>query len=120
MMFIVRVAGAGPDDAGVRLLLSRETPVLVRERGAERDHFCVAEREAIERLRAGGWNVVAVRDGWYEDGRGGGMAVWGQGEFWEVRDTPFTVRESCQGVGSPGDGRGTGAVVDVRRGIFGV
>ena len=39
--------------------------------------------------------MAAVHDGWYADDHGGGVAIWGQGMFWEVRDTPFTVKEAC-------------------------
>jgi hypothetical protein len=39
--------------------------------------------------------VVLVHDGWYADDHTGGMAIWGQGMFWEVRDTPFTVKQAC-------------------------
>ena len=51
-------------------------------------------------LRASGWEVVELRDGWYEDDRGGGIAISGQGKYWEIRDTPFTVKEAV----GPGGG----------------
>ncbi len=35
---------------------------------------------------------MPVHDGWYADDTGGGVAIWGQGRHWEIRDTPFTVR----------------------------
>jgi hypothetical protein len=55
------------------------------------DLFCVGDEEAPERLRAQGWNVVLLHDGWYADDEGGGVAVWGNGRYWEVRATPFDV-----------------------------
>ena len=65
-------------------------------------------------------NVVPVHDGWYADDTGGGVAIWGQGRFWEIRDTPFTVRETSaerrRRIGQAADGE----VVNVRQAIFGV
>ncbi len=49
---------------------------------------------ATERLRAEGWNVVTLRDGWYQGDDEGGVAIWGHGKYWEVRDTPFSVKEA--------------------------
>jgi hypothetical protein len=55
--------------------------------------FCVGDADAGERLTAAGWTVVPVHDGWYADDHTGGVAVWGNGRYWEVRNTPFDVRE---------------------------
>ena len=46
---------------------------------------------ALQAMRDRGWSLVALRDGWYADDGEGGVAVWGQGAYWEVRDTPFSV-----------------------------
>lgn len=68
MIFLLRVDAALPDGARV---------VHTRQSG---DRFCVAEN--VE---------VALHDGWYPDEKGGGVAVWGNGRYWEVRSTPFDV-----------------------------
>jgi hypothetical protein len=48
------------------------------------------------------------------------VAIWGQGRYWEVRDTPFSVREAAGPEGEmPGEAE-NGSVVDVRKSIFGV
>jgi len=63
---------------------------------------------------------VPVHDGWYADDTGGGVAIWGQGRFWEIRDTPFTVRETSADVAAPTDGKASdGEVVNVRQAILG-
>ena len=124
MMFIVRGRGdwraCWPADAVVRIALTRQTPSIVAEREDQTDLFCIGEAPAAEQLRDQGWQIVLLRDGWYEDGAGGGVAIWGQGAYWEIRDTPFSVKEAvgpATAVGPDGDG---GETLDVRRGIFGV
>jgi hypothetical protein len=112
MMFIIRTAGEAP--AGVDIRLIRNTPALVGS--GTRDFFCDGDPDAA---KAQHFNVVPVHDGWYADDTGGGVAIWGQGRFWEIRDTPFTVREtsaSAEGALTPADGE----VVNVRQAIFGV
>ena len=94
MMFIVRSGGERPEPAGIEVKLSRETPAIVADAAGKTDFFCVGEAEAIAALREAGWNVVELHDGYYEDGAGGGVAIWGQGKYWEIRDTPFTVKEA--------------------------
>ena len=89
-LFIVR-ATAPPPDAQVTLI--RRTPALVRTADDQRDYFCLADDSTIDRLSAEGWPVVPVHDGWYDDDTGGGVAVWGNGRYFELRDTLFTVRE---------------------------
>jgi hypothetical protein len=43
-------------------------------------------------LRVGGaCTIVPLHDGWYPDELGGGVAVWGNGRYWEVRSSPFDV-----------------------------
>jgi hypothetical protein len=119
MMFIVRSAGIRPEIPQVVVKLSRDTPPVVKEGAGKTDFFCVGEEAAIAALREAGWQIVELRDGYYEDGRGGGVAIWGQGKYWEIRDTPFTVKEA---VGSA-DGSETAPAasehVEVRRAIFG-
>jgi hypothetical protein len=118
MMFIVRSGGERPDRPDVAVKLSRETPAIVKDAAGKTDFFCLGEAAAIAALRAAGWNVVELRDGYYEDGRGGGVTIWGQGKYWEIRDTHFTVTEAC-GPASSADSASQGEQVDVRRAVFG-
>ena len=94
MMFIVRSAGDRPEMPGIAVKLSRDTPPIVKDGAGKTDFFCVGEAEAIAALRDAGWQVVELRDGYYEDGRGGGVAIWGQGKYWEIRSDPLTVAEA--------------------------
>ena len=98
MIFIVRTGGEQgarrPDDPGIRIALDRRTPSLVADSEGQTDLFCIGDDDAPERLQRTGWSVVLLRDGWYADDTGGGVAVWGQGAFWEIRDTPFSVKEA--------------------------
>lgn len=86
MIFIVRTQGAQPSDPGIRVLLTRRTPPEV-------DVFCTADEDAMARLQVDHWTVIACHDGWYADDHGGGVAVWGGGRHWELRDTPLHVKE---------------------------
>ena len=70
----------------------RRTPAIVRTAEDQRDFFCLGDDGLAQRLRAAGWTVVPVKDGWYDDDSGGGLGVWGDGRYFEVRDTRFTVR----------------------------
>jgi hypothetical protein len=98
MMFIVRTVGETPSETGFTIRLTRRTPVLIS--GGTRDFFCDGDLDAAKRQQL---NVVPVHDGWYADDTGGGVAIWGQGRFWEIRDTPFTVREtSAEVAAGPG------------------
>jgi hypothetical protein len=72
--------------------LVRRTPAIVRTADDQRDYFCLGDDSLAERLAASGWSVVPVRDGWYEDDNGGGVAVWGDGRYFELRDTLFSIR----------------------------
>jgi hypothetical protein len=119
MMFIVRSAGLPPDMPGIAVKLSRDTPPIVKDGAGKTDFFCVGEAEAIAALRDSGWQIVELRDGYYEDGRGGGVAIWGQGKYWEIRDTPFTVKEAVGPAARPEAGSAEGEHVEVRRAIFG-
>ena len=90
MIFIVRVT------EGVRpafvVKMARRTPSIIPGSEGLKDFFCLGDPKAAE---AAGLTVIRVHDGWYADDTGGGVAIWGQGMFWEVRDTPFTIKESC-------------------------
>ncbi len=119
MMFIVRSAGGRPELPAVAVKLSRDTPPIVKDGAGKTDFFCVGETEAMAALRDAGWQVVELRDGYYEDGKGGGVAIWGQGRYWEIRSDPLTVTEA---VGPSGQDPATprdGEHVEVRRAIFG-
>ena len=120
MMFIVRTDGRGPADPHVRIALRRQTPEIVPESHGLTDLFCVGDDDAPERLRGQGWAVVPLRDGWYQDDGDGGVAIWGQGQYWEIRDTPLTVREASGPTGDSENRGSAGDALDVRRGIFGV
>jgi hypothetical protein len=116
MMFIIRTTGETPSETGLTIRLTRRTPALAF--GGMNDFFCDGDPEAAKARQL---NVVAVHDGWYADDNGGGVAIWGQGRFWEIRDTPFTVKESSADAAMPSDGATSDAdVVNVRRAIFGV
>jgi hypothetical protein len=120
MMFLVRTRGEAPQAAGVAIKRVRRTPAILPDAEGHRDFFCVGDAGAPERLRAQGRTIVALHDGWYADDTGGGVAIFGQGKYWEVRDTPFTVEEA---VGPAGEataaGAGDGEIVNVRGAIFG-
>ena len=101
--------------------MARKTPAIVRNGAGKSDYFCIGEPEDMAAFRAEGWEIVELRDGWYEDDSGGGIAISGHGKYWEVRDTPFTVKE---GVGAArANARvdsASGEHVNVRGAIFGV
>ncbi|MDQ2804052.1 MAG: hypothetical protein M3Y41_15770, partial [Pseudomonadota bacterium] len=77
--------------------------------------FCTGDLDAA---RAAGLSVFPVHDGWYADDTGGGVAVWGQGRYWEVRDTPFTVKEAS-GPSEPREAPADMEPLNVRQAIFG-
>ncbi len=120
MMFIVRGAGAPPDTPGVKVKLSRDTPAIIKDGAGKTDFFCVGKAEAMTALRDSGRQVVELRDGWYEDGGGGGVAIWGQGKYWEIRDSPFTVAEAVGPAAGPETAPAGSEHVEVRGAIFGV
>ena len=119
MIFIVRSARGRPDGLSVEVKLSRETPAVVREAAGQTDFFCVGEADRIAALRAAGWSVVELRDGYYEDGFGGGVGIWGHGKYWEIRDTHFTVKEAVGPADQPQAQPADSEHVEVRRAIFG-
>jgi len=118
MMFIIR-SSERPPPASVIVKVVRRTPAMTQGAGRT-DYFCIGQGEDIATLSAGGWEIVELRDGWYEDDTGGGVAISGHGKYWEVRDTPFTIKESG---GPPEDAGGTAVSdepVNVRGAVFGV
>ena len=120
MMFVIRTSGERPDAAGIVIKKIRKTPAIVPGGAGTADYFCLGPPEASATLREAGWTIVDLHDGWYEDDEGGGIAIWGQGRYWEIRDTPFTVAERAPPEASaeaaaPADSD----QVNVRRAIFG-
>ena len=115
MMVILRLAADGAPPPALPVKLRRNTP----DAAGKTDHFCVVDPAAIAALREAGHEVVDLRDGWYADDSGGGVAIWSQGKYWEVRDTPFTVREAS-GPTAPAVATGDREHVEVRGAIFGV
>ena len=120
MMFIVRSAGERPEAVGVQVKLCRATPPTVPHAEGRTDFFCTGEADAMAALRAAGWTIVELHDGYYEDGLGGGVGIWGQGKYWEIRDTPFTIKEAIGPNAGPDTGAQEGEQVNVRGAIFGV
>jgi hypothetical protein len=118
MMFIVRTAGEPPALPGIEVKLRRDTPTTVKDAAGNVDFFCVGEAEAIAALREDGSNVVELRDGYYEDGQGGGVAIWGQGTYWEIRSDPFTVTEAVGPSRTVQRQTAEGEHVEVRGSIF--
>ena len=120
MMFLVRSGGERPTLPSVQVKLVRKTPAIVSDAAGKTDFFCVGDAEAIAVLRAAGWTIVELHDGYYEDGRGGGVGIWGHGKYWEIRDTPFTITEAVGPTGGPEAAPAEGEQVNVRGAIFGV
>ena len=113
VMFMIRNDGREPDDAEVKL--RRRTPALVARGEALVDWFCVGDPDDARRA---GHQVVALHDGWYADDAGGGVAIYGP--YWEIRDTPFTVREAAPDPAPAAPVEGTASeIVNVRKAIFG-
>lgn len=114
MMFIVRAqAGCMPP---LESKMVRNTPAIVPDSVGLTDFFCLGDADAA---RTAGWTVVALHDGWYADDTGGGVAIWGQGQFWEVRDTPFSIKEACGPEAWHADASGDrSTTVNVRQAIF--
>ena len=119
MMFIIR-SSKRPTPTSVVVKLVRRTPPIIPQGAGKTDYFCVGQGDDIAALSAEGWEIVDLHDGWYEDDIGGGVAISGHGKYWEVRETPFTIKESG---GPPGKAGGTavsGEPVNVRGAVFGV
>lgn len=120
MMFIVRTGGNRPAPAGVALKAQRRTPETVPDAAGKTDYFCVADEATVAALRDQGLDVVELRDGWYADDSGGGIGIFGHGRFWEIRDTPLTVKEAVGPAESAISGEADTEQVNVRGAIFGV
>ena len=120
MMFIIRNDGARPTAEGLQVKLARATPATVRDAAGKTDFFCLGEAAVIAALHEAGVAVVELRDGYYEDGKGGGVAIWGQGRYWEIRSEPLTVAEACGPGGQSETGPQEGEHINVRGAIFGV
>jgi hypothetical protein len=119
MMFIIRSSERSPPKSVV-VKVVRGTPAIVPQGAGKTDYFCVGGAENIAVLRAEGWEIVELRDGWYEDDAGGGVVISGHGKYWEIRDTPFTVKESGGPAGEAGGSAGSEEPVNVRGAVFGV
>ena len=119
MMFIIRSAAGAPALAGVQVKTVRKTPEIVTADVGKTDYFCVGASEATAALRTEGWDVVELRDGWYADDTGGGIGISGHGRYWEVRDTPLSVKEAVGPTDAPLTTQ-SGEDVNVRKAIFGV
>jgi hypothetical protein len=118
MMFLVRTNGKSPDAAGIAVKLRRATPAHPPGSAGSIDFFCVGEAPALAALREAGWNIIDMHDGYYEDGNGGGVVIWGQGRYWEIRDTPLTVKEAVGPAESAAE-ECAAEHVNVRGAIFG-
>ena len=119
MMFIIRSSERAPPKSVV-VKVVRRTPAIVPQDAGKTDYFSVGGGEHIAILRGEGWEIVELRDGWYEDDAGGGVAISGHGKYWEVRDTPFTVKESGGPAEEAGGTAVSGEPVNVRGAVFGV
>jgi hypothetical protein len=119
MMFIIRSSERAPPTSAV-VKVVRRTPAIIPQGAGKTDYFCVGQGEHIAALSAEGWEIVELRDGWYEDDTGGGVTISGHGKYWEIRDTPFTIKAS----GGPAEEAGGTVVsdepVNVRGAVFGV
>jgi len=111
-MFIVRNTGQRPE--GLEVKLRRRTPALATKAAEQVDWFCLGDAEAARRA---GQDVVLLHDGWYADDTGGGVAIFGP--YWEIRDTPFSVREAAPDPSPATQPHDAGDIVNVRRAIFG-
>ena len=120
MMFIVRTIGEPPASPDIQIKLSRPTPAIAADVAGKTDFFCSGDAEAMASLRDTGAIIVELHDGYYEDGKGGGVGIWGQGRYWEIRSEPLTVVEACGPGGQSQAAPKEGEHVEVRRAIFGV
>jgi hypothetical protein len=112
MIFIIRTGPGRTPPLDIKMV--RQTPAIVANGTKQVDFFCLGDQDSVE-----GWPVLPVHDGWYADDKTGGMAIWGQGLFWEVRDTPFTVTQACgPAAAPPAQKSDQDAEVNVRQAIF--
>jgi hypothetical protein len=112
-MFVIRNEGQTP--GGQQVKLRRRTPAIVSGGVQHVDWFCLGDPDVARRA---GHNVVTLHDGWYADDTGGGVAIFGP--YWEVRDTPFSVREAAPDPDlEPRRQNEPAEIVNVRKAIFG-
>lgn len=111
-MFIVRNTGRQPE--GLVVKLCRRTPSLVAKAADQVDWFCLGDADAARRA---GHDVVLLHDGWYADDTGGGVTIFGP--YWEIRDTPFSVREAAPDPPAAKEPPEAGETINVRKAIFG-
>jgi hypothetical protein len=112
MIFIIRTNAGAPPPLDIKM--TRKTPAIVPNSTNHTDYFCLGDPETATQFP-----VVPVHDGWYADDATGGMAIWGQGMFWEVRDTPFTIKQACGSEAWPAELKhDQEAAVNGRRAIF--
>jgi hypothetical protein len=90
MIYIIRTWHGRIPPLDIKMV--RQTPAILPDSAGQVDFFCLGDPDAA---KTAGWPVIPVHDGWYADDRTGGMAIWGQGLFWEVRATPFTISQAC-------------------------
>jgi hypothetical protein len=116
MIFIIRTEAGRTTIPPGEIKMIRQTPAIVPDSTGRVDFFCFGDPEAAS---AAGLPVVPVHDGWYADDNGGGMAIWGQGVFWEVRGTPFTIKQACGPEAKPPDPKiARNADLNVRQAIY--
>ncbi len=121
MMFILRSADGAPMRHGLRIAVTRKTPDVVPDASGKIDYFCIGEAVDMAALREVGCDIIELRDGWYADDSGGGVAIWGQGRYWEIRDAPLHVKEAGGFSRAPDTATAEGGEpIDVRNAIFGV
>jgi len=120
MMFLIRAGREAPGGFPIQVKASRRTPATVSGGAGKTDYFCVGDGDAITALRAAGWEVVELRDGWYAGDHGGGVAISGHGRYWEIRDTLFTVKETAGPTETTAAELTDAEPVNVRGAIFGV
>jgi hypothetical protein len=114
MIFIVRTEAGRVPPLDIKMV--RQTPAIVPDSAGRIDYFCLGDPDAA---KTAGYPVIAVHDGWYADDSVGGMAIWGQGMFWEVRSTPFIVKQACgPEAWPPGLSHDNDTDVNVRQAIF--
>jgi hypothetical protein len=111
-IFIVRNTGLQPD--GLEVKLRRRTPSVVAKAADQVDWFCLGDAEAARRA---GHDVVMLHDGWYADDTGGGVTIFGP--YWEIRDTPFSVRDAAPDPPRATQQQDQDEIVNVRKAIFG-
>ena len=114
MIYIIRTPTGRVPPMDIRMV--RLTPMIVPDSAGCVDFFCLGDPRAAQ---AAGWPVVPVHDGWYADDSTGGIAIWGQGQFWEVRDTPFSVKQACgPEAWPPRPHHSTSPEINLRQAIF--